>query len=35
LKSRAGTRYADFDPIVKELAKKGRIRIDANMISPK
>jgi hypothetical protein len=28
-------KYADRDPILEELEKEGRIRIDANMISSK
>ena len=35
LRRRMEMRSADLDPILKELEKEGRIRIDANMISSK
>jgi DNA-binding MarR family transcriptional regulator len=35
LRRRMGMRYAYMDPILEELVKEGRIRIDANMISSK
>jgi len=32
LRRRAGMRYADLDPILSELAREGRIRIDVRDI---
>jgi len=33
LRRRVAMKYADLDPIIEELAREGKIRIDANMIS--